>query len=162
MFWKRKKKIEWNRLLVSVVVIQLIGIVGSIFSMGSIESWYQTLNKPWFIPPDWIFGPVWTALYLALGVGWYLIWIERKKKKILNVKVLFWVQICLNALWSPVFFLLRSITLGLLVIVSLWVVLVFLLKELWEAERRVFWLLIPYFGWVSFAMVLNLMIWKLN
>ena len=159
---KRSKKIEWNRLLVSIAMIEAIGIIGGFFSAGAIDGWYMTLNKPWFNPPNWIFGPVWTVLYLMLAIAWYWLWIDKKGKKLSKIKVLFWVQVGLNALWSPAFFILRSVELGLVVMVSLWLTLTCLLKELRIIRPKIFWVLVPYFVWVSFAAVLNLSIWMLN
>lgn len=132
------------------------GILGSFFTVSSIPTWYQTLNKPIFSPPNWIFGPVWTILYILMGISLYLIW---KKKKVPTV---FWVQLILNALWSIIFFGMRNPMLALVDIVALWIAIVLTIKASSKINKLASFLLIPYLFWVTFATLLNLFITILN
>lgn len=158
---KRRKRIDWIKLLIWIGGIEMVGIVGGLVTAQSVTTWYVTLNKPWFNPPSWIFGPVWTVLYGMLGFVGYVLWRE-KKESVKAIRKLFMWQLGLNAIWSPVFFGLSSSYLGLLVIGSLWVVLVRLLGRLWQSHRQMVYWLLPYFAWVSFASILNFSIYWLN
>lgn len=142
---------------------QLAGILGSVFTVTAIQSWYVTLNKPFFSPPNWVFGPVWTLLYFCMGISLYLLWQQgAKKKHVRSALQVFFAQLFVNFLWSPVFFGLRSPELGILVISILWMLIVVTLKRVYRVSIVAFVLLIPYFLWVSFASVLNISIAILN
>ncbi len=154
-----RDKGDWVKLGVWIVGIELVGILGSMFTVSNIESWYVSLEKPVFNPPNWVFGPVWTILYAMLGWVGYSLWKKKGNKK---MKWLFAGQLALNAMWSPVFFGARETMLALIIIVSLWIVLVRLMKLAYARKREIFWWLVPYFGWVSFATVLNAAIVGLN
>lgn len=152
-----------SKLIISIVGCELVGILGSIFTISAIPTWYAALNKPPFAPPNWIFGPVWTLLYLLIGVAFYLIWKQDfKKKKIITAGTFFLVQLGLNFIWSPIFFGLRSPLLGLIVIVAMWVLIVMTMKKFYPLSRMAFYLLVPYLLWVSFATMLNAAIVVLN
>jgi translocator protein len=152
-----------SKLLISVVGCQLVGFAGVPFTIYAIPSWYATLNKPFFSPPNWIFGPVWTLLYFLMGVSFYLIWKQSwKKKKIATAGKYFLAQLGLNFIWSPIFFGLRAPLLGLVVIVAMWVLIVMTLKKFYPLSKLAFYLLIPYLLWVSFATILNAAIVVLN
>jgi translocator protein len=150
------------KLLLSIIFCEGVGILGSIFTIPSINTWYSHLNKPTFNPPNWIFGPVWTALYLLIGVALYLI-LERKLKKgkriILNV---FLVQLFLNFLWSIIFFGTHLPLIAFIEIAFLWGSIVWLAINLWELSKPASLILIPYLCWVSFAAILNLAVAILN
>jgi tryptophan-rich sensory protein len=151
------------KLLVSVIGCELVGLLGTPFTLTAIPNWYATLNKPFFAPPNWIFGPVWTLLYCLMGVAFYLIWKQGFKKK--NVKeagTYFLVQLVLNCIWTPIFFGLRSPILGLIVIVAMWAAIVLTMKKFYPLSRAAFYLLIPYLLWVSFATLLNASLAVLN
>jgi len=151
------------KLILSVVVCQLPGIVGAFFTSDSTTEWYALLNKPSYNPPDWIFGPVWIVLYLMMGISLFLIWKEDlKNKEIRSAFIIFIVQLIFNALWSIVFFGAQSIIGGLIVIIILWVLILITILKFIKISRVAGILLIPYLLWVSFATVLNFFIYKLN
>lgn len=151
------------KLIVSVIGCELVGILGSVFTVSSIPTWYATLNKPFFAPPNWLFGPVWTLLYLLMGVAFYLIWKQGwKKKKVKTADLFFLAQLALNFIWSPIFFGLRSPLLGLIVIAAMWILIVMTMKKFYPLSRLAFYLLVPYLLWVSFATLLNAAIVILN
>jgi translocator protein len=144
------------KLLVAVVVCEGAGIIGTVFTINSVATWYTTLNKSFFNPPSWVFGPVWTILYFLMGVSLFLAW-EKKA----NLKW-FYIQLVLNALWSPIFFGLQNPALALVDIIFMWVAILMTIKVFWKKNRLSAYLLIPYFIWVSFATILNLSIVLLN
>lgn len=150
-------------LIISVVGCELIGLIGSVFTIPAIPIWYATLNKPPFSPPNWIFGPVWTLLYFLMGVSFYLIWKQGwAKKKIRTAGEYFLAQLALNFVWTPIFFGLKSTLTALLVIIALWITIVLTMKKFYPLSKLSFYLLIPYLLWVSFATLLNAAIVVLN
>lgn len=152
-----------SKFIVSVIGCELVGLLGTPFTISAIPTWYATLNKPFFSPPNWIFGPVWTILYFLMGVAFYLIWKRGwQKKKIKTAGYYFLAQLALNFIWSPIFFGLRNPLLGLVVIVAMWVSIVMTMKKLYPLSRTAFYLLLPYLMWVSFATLLNAAIVALN
>ncbi len=151
------------KLFISVVGCELVGFLGTPFTISAIPTWYATLNKPPFAPPNWIFGPVWTLLYFLMGLAFYFIWKQGlKKKKVAIAGKYFLVQLGLNFIWSPIFFGLRSPMLGLIVIVAMWTFILMTMKKFYPLSKLAFYLLIPYLLWVSFATVLNASIVILN
>lgn len=147
---KTLKLIGW------VIGCELVGIIGSIFTVSAIPTWYALLNKPWFAPPNWLFGPVWTALYAGMGVAGYLLWeLAQNKKKAKIARKFFAAQLLLNFIWTPVFFGLRSPELGLCVILPMWLAIVLTIRSSYLVSRTAACLLIPYLAWVSFASLLN-------
>lgn len=151
------------KFLVSVVGCELVGFLATPFTISAIPTWYAGLNKPFFAPPNWVFGPVWTLLYFLMGVAFYLIWKQDlKKKKVAIATKFFLIQLGLNFIWSPIFFGLRSPFIGLFVILAMWGFIVITMKKFFSLSRSAFYLLIPYLVWVSFASVLNLAIVILN
>lgn len=151
------------KLIVSIVGCELVGFLGTPFTISAIPTWYTTLNKPFFAPPNWIFGPVWTLLYLLMGVAFYLIWRQGwKKKKVRTAGLFFLAQLALNFIWSPIFFGLRAPLLGLVVIVTMWALIVMTMKKFYPLSRLAFYLLVPYLLWVSFATIINAAIVVLN
>ncbi|MBI2036014.1 tryptophan-rich sensory protein [Candidatus Microgenomates bacterium] len=144
------------KLILSVGVCLGAGVLGSIFTFSAIPTWYQTLNKPFFSPPNWIFGPVWTILYILMGISLYLVWQKR------GVPAVFWIQLILNALWSILFFGLKNPSLALVDIVALWVAIFLTIKAFSKISKPAGNLLIPYILWVTFASILNLAIVLLN
>jgi len=151
------------RLILSILVCELIGISGSFFTIASISTWYRTLNKPFFSPPNWIFGPVWAILYLMMGISAYLIWAEGlKKKKVKEALLFFAVQLILNFSWSLIFFGLQLPFSAFINIVTLWLAILATILRFNKISKTAGYLLIPYILWVSFASVLNLAIVILN
>jgi len=151
------------KLISSLILCQLAGFIGSLFTIPAIPTWYRTLNKPFFTPPDWIFAPVWIGLYLMMGISLYMVW--RRKGHDLQVKgafILFFIQLVLNAFWSVAFFGLKSPMAGLINIIILWIALLWTTKKFFKVSRDAAILLLPYILWVSFAAVLNFSLWALN
>jgi translocator protein len=150
-------KINLPRLVLSIFVCSLAGVIGSVFTVSSVTTWYQTLIKPFFNPPAFVFGPVWTVLYLLMGVSLYQIWGKKKA----NLKW-FWAQLTLNTAWSIVFFGLKNPPLALVVIVLLLISIILTIKSFLKVNKNAALLLLPYLAWVSFASILNLSIVILN
>jgi tryptophan-rich sensory protein len=153
-------KIDYFRLISSIIICQLAGIIGSIFTVSSVSSWYATLNKPFFNPPSWVFGPVWTLLYLLMGISLYLIWNNKKRTK--KALLIFGIQLILNSLWSILFFGLQSPLLAFIEIIFLWSAILLSIIYFYRISKVAAYLLVPYILWVSFAAILNLSIFILN
>lgn len=135
------------------------GAIGSFFTFDAIPSWYATLQKPFFSPPNYVFGPVWSALYLLIGISGYLAWRAKAGNAAMGA---FGAQLGLNALWSVVFFGLRMPPLALVVIVLLLASIAYMAKSFHKSDKNAAYLLVPYLLWVGFAMCLNAAIVLLN
>jgi translocator protein len=157
---------DWRNILklaISVGICLLAGAFGAIFTTQSIPDWYATIAKPSFNPPNWIFGPVWTLLYIMMGISAFMVWkkgIEDPRGRFSILVFLF--QLLLNATWSVLFFGFRSPFAGLMGIVLLWAAIFLTVFSFFKISKPAGWLLIPYLGWVSFAVVLNYFIWAMN
>lgn len=151
------------KLFISIAICQAAGILGSFFTRTSVSTWYRTLVKPPFAPPNWLFAPVWTTIFVMMGISLYLI-IKPDNAMAVNKKALtvFAFQLIFNILWSAAFFGLRSPLAGLAVIFALWLLIIFNIVEFYKISRAAGILLIPYLLWVSFALVLNFEYWRLN
>jgi len=147
------------KLAISVCVPLFIGFLGSIATSSSVSTWYVELQKPSFNPPSIVFSPVWTILFVLMGVALFFVWDRGVYKKAFTV---FGVQLGLNVLWSVMFFGLRSPRLALIEIVVLWIAILFTIFEFKKVSRKAAYLLLPYLAWVSFAAVLNFYIFQLN
>jgi len=151
------------KLLISIIICQSAGFIGSIFTTPSIPTWYAFLKKPSFTPPSWLFGPVWITLYILMGVSAFLVW--KKGLGTGGVKLalgIFIVQLIFNTLWSIVFFGYQSIFGGFIVIVVLWILILLSIIFFLKISLVAGLLLIPYLFWVSFASLLNFSIYRLN
>ena len=149
------------KLLVSLLLPQIAGGLGAFFTLSSVQTWYLTLNKPSWNPPSWLFGTVWTTLYVLMGIACFLIWKSNHPLK-KQALILYFVQLFLNLLWSPAFFGAANPLLGVLVIVPLWACILFCILTFRQINIWAALLLIPYLLCVSFATVLNATIWYLN
>jgi len=149
-------------LLVSIITCQLVGAIGSIFTFSAIPNWYSTINKPFFNPPNWLFGPVWTLLYLFMGIALYLILNTKKTAKRKTALIIFFTQLGLNTLWSIIFFGLQSPGLAFVEIIFLLIFIVFSILKFLPISKKAAYLLVPYLIWVSFASILNFSIFLLN
>lgn len=149
------------KLVLSLILPQLAGFVGSFFTVSSIPTWYAELNKPDFSPPNWVFAPAWLTLYLLMGIALYLNWIKKDKVAKHNVR-LFFVHLFFNAIWSPIFFGARNLGLALVAIILIWILIVEMIRRFWSVNRVSSLLLIPYLLWVSFATLLNFTLWRIN
>jgi len=147
-----------------VIACLLAGGIGSIFTSPEIPTWYAALNKPDFSPPNWVFAPVWTTLYILMGVAAHLVYEKGAKNKaeVDAALALFTTQLALNMAWSFLFFGLHSPLYGLIGIVTLWLVIALTMVRFYGISRPAGLLLVPYILWVSFASVLNLFVWMLN
>jgi benzodiazapine receptor len=154
---------SWTKLIASIIGCILIGISGSIFTMPKIATWYATLQKPWFTPPQWAFGPVWITLFTLMGISFYLIWQKGFAKKTSRIAAyVFAFQFALNVLWSFMFFGLESPFLGLVFIIALWISIASTIFLFRRVSKQAAYLLIPYICWVSIALALNYYVLILN
>ncbi len=150
------------KIIISIFIAQLAGIIGSFFTASSVQNWYVTLIKPSFSPPNWIFGPVWIFLYTLIGISAYLIWDSEKTKERKTALWIYGIHLILNALWSIIFFGLKSPGWAFLEIIILLIFILITTKRFWEINKWAGILLLPYIAWVSFASILNYFIWQLN
>ncbi len=151
----------YSKIIVSVLVCLGLGIASGFSTADSISGWYQTIQKPSWNPPNWIFGPVWSILYIMMGVAVALVWHSDHELKKLAVG-LFVVQFVLNLLWSYLFFGRHNITLALVEILAMWVMIVTTTIVFYRINHTAAYLMIPYLLWVSFACFLNYSIRALN
>jgi benzodiazapine receptor len=149
-------------LIAAILLCESAGIIGSLFTFSEIPTWYASLEKPSFNPPNWLFGPAWTTLYALMGVSLYLVWKERKKADIKVALAFFITQLILNAIWSILFFGLHSPILGLACIILLWLSIAATIFFFYKISKNAAYFLIPYILWVSFASILNASVWMLN
>jgi tryptophan-rich sensory protein len=159
----RTFSVDAIKLAVSIAVCLAAGVIGSLFTTPKIPGWYASLAKPSFTPPSWLFGPVWTALYILMGISLFLVW--RKGLAVREVRialVVFLVQLVLNAAWSLAFFGGESPGAGLAVIIPLWIGIVASIALFAPISKGAAILLVPYLLWVSFATILNGSIYLLN
>ncbi|MCW5729498.1 MAG: tryptophan-rich sensory protein [Alphaproteobacteria bacterium] len=140
----------------------LVSGLGGFLTSLSVDTWYQELEKPPYNPPDWIFAPVWSLLYVMIAVAGWLVWRRTEIRAAQPAFALYGAQLALNLLWSALFFGLRSPLLGLVGIVALWLAIAATLIAFTRYERLAAALLAPYLAWVTFAFFLNLAIWRLN
>lgn len=152
---------NFSKFIIAVGVSEFAGIIGSVFTIPAIPTWYATLNKPALNPPAWLFGPVWVTLYFLIGVSLWLVWKSDSSAKKRAIW-LFAVQLVLNAIWSPIFFGTHSLGNALAVIVLLWAAIALTIIIFKKISKTAAWLLVPYIFWVSFAVYLNFAIWVLN
>lgn len=151
------------KFITSIIICQSAGIFGSLFTFEAVAGWYITLEKPFFAPPNWIFGPVWITLYFLMGISLYIVWTNKLKSKTKNVFfIVFGIQLILNALWSFLFFGLRSPMFGLVDILILDVMVVVTIIYAKKVSKFSAILLIPYMVWIIIASVLNYAILVLN
>ncbi len=156
------KKIHWIKLTLSIVICQLPALIGAYFTVTAIDTWYDRLNKPEFTPPGWLFGPVWTVLYMMIGVSLYLVWRKAEGDILRKALWLFFIHLVLNAGWSYVFFGLQSPPWALAEITILWISILLVIRLFYPIDKLAAFLLIPYLLWVTFAAALNYAIMILN
>ena len=156
------KNINIPKLLISIFTPLLAGFLGSYFTTPNIPTWYASLQKPFFSPPNWLFGPVWTILYLLMGISFYLIWNSSNSKANLSAIRLFIAQLVLNSLWSILFFGIKNPLLAFLEIIILWIFIFLTIKKFSQINQAASYLLYPYLAWVTFASFLNFAIVLLN
>ena len=150
------------KLVTSMVLCQLAGFLGSLFTIPAIPTWYKTLKKPFFTPPNWIFSPVWISLFMLMGISLFMVWRRQDHPRFKTALIFFFAQLILNVLWSAAFFGLRSPLLGFVDIVLLWVAILLTIQNCFRISRVAGLLLLPYIVWVSFAVALTFSLWILN
>ena len=161
------KKADLSKTIISISACVLIGLLSSFATKSSVNTWFLSLEKPFFNPPSWVFAPVWIVLYVVMGYSFAIIWSNksqsRKSKEIIKkAMIVFGAQLALNALWSILFFKLCNPFLALVEILLLWLIIFETIKAFNKIDSFASKLLLPYLVWVSFAAVLNGSIWYLN
>jgi translocator protein len=182
------KRNDWISLAIALLLPQLAGGLGAVATASSVNSWYRTLKKPAWNPPSWLFGPVWTVLYLLMGFASWLIWREGSQRageaavlvtspapdgagpdlalpadpETRQALALYGGQLALNTVWSLIFFGLRSLGGALAEIVALWTAIALTAARFYRLKPAAGWLLVPYLAWSTFAAVLNGTVWRLN
>lgn len=150
------------KFIISILIPLIIGFIGSFFTSSSVSTWYTTLNKPSFNPPNWIFGPVWTTLYILMGVSFYLIWKKGNFKEDKSPFIFYFLQLIFNLSWSFFFFTLKNPFFALIDITLLLVFIVLTILSFYKISKISSCLLFPYLLWVCFAILLNFSIIYLN
>lgn len=150
------------KLIVSLLLPLGSGAIAGMFTAEAIPEWYASLNRPSFNPPNWVFGPVWTCLYILLGISMFLIWKQKASKERNLAIFVFLIQLILNFGWSFIFFYFNLIGLALLEIILLWISIVIMLVSFYKIKPMAAYINIPYLLWVSFATILNAAYYFLN
>jgi len=151
------------KLIIAVVASELAGVIGSLFTVSAIPTWYAGLVKPALNPPSWVFGPVWTTLYFLMGIAAFLVWrMGWERKEVKMALGVFGIQLFLNAIWSIIFFGLHNPGWALADIALLWLTIVWTIALFYKISKPAAYLLAPYLLWVSFASYLNYAILVLN
>lgn len=160
------KKINWIKLIIALILPQLAGLIGSLATTQAISTWYVSLNRPNFAPPNWLFAPVWILLFILMGIAFYLIWaktVKKEEKKLQDRAIrLFLIQLVFNTLWSIIFFGQQLLFLAFLEIIMLWLLILLTILQFKKLNQLSAYLMIPYLLWVSFAGILNLAFALLN
>jgi benzodiazapine receptor len=157
------KRQRITNIIVWITICLAVSILGALFSKNASSDWYNELVKPQFMPPAWVFGIVWPILYIFMGIAASIVWqagIQRREVK--TAIILFFAQLILNLLWTPIFFGLYMIGFALLDIVILWFFILLTIITFWKVKKLSALFLIPYICWVTFAIFLNASIFVLN
>jgi len=151
------------KLIIAIAIPLIVGGTSGFFTATGVESWYQTIARPTWNPPGWLFGPVWTTLYVMMGISLFLVWKEDASVELKKIGIaLFAVQLVLNFFWSFIFFDQHQIGWALVEIAAMWVFILLTIFAFAQVNKAAAWLLVPYISWVSFATILNYTIWQLN
>ena len=155
---------KYVKIIISISVCLLVGFLSGYATQSSVKTWFLTIEKPFFNPPGWLFAPVWTVLYIMMGIAFGLIWSSdfKDKKVVKSAMIIFGIQLALNALWSLLFFGLCNPLLAFIEILLLWLFIFETIKVFKPIDGLASKLLYPYLAWVSFATILNASIWWLN
>ncbi|MFO1167480.1 MAG: TspO/MBR family protein [Rhodoblastus sp.] len=147
----------------AIAPVLLAGVGGSFSTRAAIPTWYDTLNKPWFTPPNWAFGPAWTILYIMMAYAfWRVLTLDRPLADKRASIATYLIQVFLNGLWSVVFFGMRSPGAAIVVVVAMWLAIVANMLAFAKLDRVAAWLLLPYLAWTTFAAALNIGVYLLN
>ena len=167
---------SWGPLAIALSVPFLAAAIGSVATESSVNTWYRRLKKPSWNPPRWIFAPVWSTLYVLMGLASWLVWRkhdassfawfkwfhQKNEQEVTGALRLYGVQLVLNALWSILFFGFRRLDWALAEVVVLWTMILTTLARFYRIDARAGWLLVPYQAWVTFATFLNFTVWRMN
>jgi translocator protein len=154
---------NWVKAVISIATPQVVGITSSLFNETGEGSWYRSIAKPDWNPPGWVFAPVWTSLYVLMGIAFYIIWKSNATSGVKNRAMSFWIiQLVLNFFWTFIFFGQEQIGLALIEMTLLWLAILFTIFSFSKISKLSAWLMVPYISWVSFAWILNYTIWQLN
>jgi translocator protein len=152
-----------KKLIIAIVLPLAVGAIAGIATSRNIPTWYATLNQPSFAPPNYLFGPVWTLLYIMMGVSLYIVWNKQDdshwKAKAYTI---FGIQLALNFMWSILFFEFKVMGIALVEIIVMWIAIFLTILVFSRISKLAAWLLVPYIAWVSFASILNYYYWSLN
>lgn len=154
--------INWFKLTTCIAGVLLIGFTSGIATAAGMRGWYDTIQKPFFNPPAYLFGPVWTFLYILMGIGLYLILQTPKTEMRTMALAIFGVQLFLNFAWSFLFFYFHRPDIALIEIILLWICILYMIIQFLKISQAAAYLQVPYLLWVSFASVLNASLWYLN
>jgi len=147
-----RSRINWKVLILCLIITYAVGFIGSLFTTQNVKTdWYESI-KPSITPPGWVIGLVWNILFFLIAISIYFSWIKGDKKKVF---VVFGVNLVLNMLWSYFFFSMRSPLAAFGCIIAIWLSVLCIMSYTWKIDKRAFWLIVPYFLWVSFASILN-------
>ena len=151
------------KFIIAVAIPLVVGSVAGFFTSSSVDEWFVTVDKPSFNPPNWVFAPVWTVLYILMGIAFFLVWRKSSPGKIRKVAfTLYFAQLFVNFIWSILFFYLHRPGWAFADILILWILIVLTMVCFARISSTARWLLVPYLAWVSFAAVLNYTIWLMN
>jgi translocator protein len=153
---------DWQKIILFLAIPLFIGFFGSLFMSELSMIWYASLDKAFFNPPNWLFGPAWTLLYILMGYSGYLIWQSKKSKLQKTTKELYVSQLIINAAWTPIFFGNTSLVGGLITIILLDLAVIFTIIYSYKINKKASYLLIPYLLWILFATILNISLLVLN
>ena len=154
---------NFAKLIIAIAIPIAIGATAGLFTVTGVGSWYQTINKPSWNPPGWVFAPVWTTLYVMMGVSLYLVWKSGVSNNLKRTAIgLCAFQLVLNFFWSLIFFDQQQPGWALVEIIVMWFFILFTIFAFAKVNKTAAWLLVPYISWVSFATILNYTIWKMN
>ena len=154
---------NWLKAVIALLLPQVVGVTAALLTETGESSWYQNIQRPQWNPPGWVFGPVWTLLYLAMGWAFYLVWkspVPPGKKR--PALVLWVVQLVFNFFWTLIFFGAHEIGWALVEIAALWLLILLTIFAFARVRKGAAWLLVPYISWVSFATLLTYTIWRMN
>jgi translocator protein len=152
------------KIIIAIAIPLIAGGISGFFTTSEISGWYQTITKPSWNPPNWLFGPVWTMLYILMGIALYLVWKNETAEASIKrtAIILFAIQLLLNFFWSLIFFKQHQIGWAFIEIIAMWFFILLTIFAFAKVNTAAAWLLVPYICWVSFASILNYTIWKLN
>ena len=151
------------KLVISIAIPLLVGFAGSYFTRPAIDGWFQTIQKPSWQPPNWVFAPVWTTLYIMMGIALFLVWKKQHAGDQKRTAISLWIiQLVLNFMWSYLFFNRQQLGLALIEIIVLWIFILFTIIAFANISKPAAWLMVPYIAWVSFATLLTWSIYSLN